>query len=184
MQDILKESKTEFDKILGWFRGEISSLRTGRATPALVEDVEVEYYGTRTGLKHIASLSAPDPRTIVIQPWDKGALESIAKAIESSSLNLKPVVDSDVVRLSLPTLTEERRKDLIKLLGEKAEEARIRSRHTRDEALRKVQDKEKAKEISEDDKFRAKNELQKAIDEFNAKLKEVEEKKEREILET
>jgi len=181
MQDVLTDLKSKLERTIEWFRGEISSLRTGRATPALVEDLEVEYYGSKSPLKHIASISTPDSRTIVIQPWDKNALQAIGKAIEHSSLNMNPIADKEIIRLALPALTEERRKDLIKILNTKWEEARVRSRRERDEAWREVQDREKEKKISEDEKFRAKDELQKRVDEFNATLEDVRSKKEQEI---
>lgn len=181
MHDVIKEAKTEYEKIISWFRGEIASLRTGRATPVLVEDIEVDMYGTKSKLKHVASISTPDSKTIVIQPWDKSALQSIGTAIEHTNLNLRPVVDSDVVRISLPQLTAERRKDLIKILNEKAEEARVSSRHIRDEALKAIEKMEKEKQISEDEKFRSKQDLQKGIDAFNASIQEIRDKKEQEI---
>lgn len=183
MQQILKKMENEFASIREWFRGEIVSLRTGRASPALLEDLEVEYYGAKTPLKHIASISTPDARSLVIQPWDKGALEAIGKAIETSSLNLAPIADGDHIRLSLPQMTQERRKDLLKILGAKAEEARVRSRRARDEAWKDVQQSEKDKTISEDEKFRAKDELQKKMDGFNTELENVRGKKEKEIME-
>lgn len=167
---------------VAWFRGEVASLRTGRATPALVEDIEVEHYGTKQLLKHIASISTPDPRTIIIQPWDKTMLEAIGRAIESSSLHVAPVALTDSVRVALPQLTEERRKDLLKLLNTKAEEARVRSRKRRDEAWKDVQQAEKDRAISEDEKFRAKDALQKCMDEFNASLEGARAKKEEEIM--
>ncbi|TSC80927.1 MAG: ribosome recycling factor [Parcubacteria group bacterium Gr01-1014_29] len=175
--------ENEFASIREWFRSEIASLRTGRASPALLEDLEVEYYGAKTPLKHIASISTPDARSLVIQPWDKAALEAIAKAIENSPLYIVPIADGDHIRLTLPQLTEERRKDLLKILSAKAEEARVRSRRVRDEAWKDVQAAEKEKTISEDEKFRAKDELQKKMDGFNTELENVREKKEKEIME-
>lgn len=183
MQDILKKFEQELAGAKEWFRAEIVSLRTGRATPALVEDLEVEYYGTKTLLKHIASISAPDARSLVIQPWDKGALEAISKAIENSSLHIAPIADGDHIRLALPPLTEERRKDLLKLLNAKTEEARVRTRRGRDDAWKDIQQAEKERTISEDEKFRAKDELQKKMDVFQDELEEVRAKKEKEIME-
>lgn len=178
-----KKLREDLDKFIDWFKNEVASLRTGRATPALVEDLIVEYYGAKTPLKHIASISTPDARTIVIQPWDKGALEPIGKAIESSPLHLAPIAEKDLVRLSLPPLTEDRRKDLVKILNAKTEEARVKSRQRRDEVWKKVQEAEKDHKISEDEKFRAKDELQKFMDEFNETLEAARSKKEKEVLE-
>lgn len=183
MQQILKKMENEFVSIREWFRGEIVSLRTGRASPALLEDLEVEYYGIKTPLKQIASISTPDARSLVIQPWDKGALEAIGKAIEHSPLHITPIADGDHIRLTLPPLTEERRKDLLKILGVKTEEARVRARRARDEAWKDIQQSEKDKTISEDEKFRAKDELQKKMDGFNTELENVRGKKEKEIME-
>jgi ribosome recycling factor len=183
MQDIIKNLKAELGSILEWYKSEITTLRTGRATPAIVEDLDVDMYGTRSPLKHIASISTPDPRTILISPWDKGALPAIQSAIESSSLNMNPVADKDSIRLSLPPLTEERRKDMIKLLGAKTEEGRVKSRHSRDEAVKKLQDMEKAKQISEDERFRTKDSIQKEVDSFNDSIEKIRSEKEREIME-
>src|SRR3989338_2515012 len=183
MKDILKKFEEELHNANAWFRAEISSLRTGRATPALVEDLEVDYYGAKTPLKHIASISAPDARSLVIQPWDKGALEAIGKAIENSSLNFAPIADGDHIRLTLPQLTEERRKDLLKILNGKTEEARMKTRRTRDDAWKDIQQSEKDKIISEDEKFRVKDELQKKMEGFNIELENLRERKEKEIME-
>src|SRR3989338_6791365 len=135
--------KEKLNKVIEYFKGEIAVLRTGRATPAVVENLPVDYYGTKTPLKALASISTPDPRQILIQPWDKGALQPIEKAIQSSQLGLNPVVDGVYIRLNLSQLTEERRKDLIKILGQKAEETKISVRKAREEGLRVVDDAEK-----------------------------------------
>lgn len=177
--DLLKE---KLNKITEHFKGEIAILRTGRATPALVEDLAVDYYGTKTPLKALASISTPDPKQILIQPWDKGSLQPIEKAIQTSQLGLNPVVDGAQVRLNLPQLTEERRKDLIKLLGQKSEEAKIGVRKAREEALKEVDEQEKKKAISEDEKFRKKSEVQKTVDEINKKIEEIVNAKEKEIM--
>lgn len=177
--DLLKE---KLSNIISHFKGEIAVLRTGRATPALVEDLAVDYYGTKTPLKALASISIPDPKQILIQPWDKGALQPIEKAIQSSPLGMNPIVDGAQVRLNLPQLTEERRRDLIKLLGQKSEETKISVRKAREEAIRENDDAEKKKEISEDEKFRKKSEIQKIVDEINKKIEETVNAKEKEIM--
>ena len=183
MKDVLKTFECELTDAKEWFYAEITSLRTGRATPALVEDLLVDSYGAKTPLKHIASISTPDARSLVIQPWDKGALEAIGKAIENSSLNFAPIADGDHIRLTLPQLTEERRKDLLKILNGKAEEVRMKTRRARDETWKEIQQSQKDKVISEDEKFRVKDELQKKMDGFNTELESTREKKEREIME-
>ena len=174
--------KPKFEKIVEHLKNEVASLRTGRATPALVEDLEVDYFGSKTPLKAVASISSPEPRSLVIQPWDKNAIQPIEKAIQSSSLGLNPVTDRDVIRLSIPPLTEERRKELVKLLGRYLEEARIKVRRDREEAVKEVDRKEKAKEISEDEKFREKSEVQKQVDEINKKIEDMGVSKEKEIM--
>ncbi len=176
------EFKQKLEKTVGHLKVEIASLRTGRATPALVEDLEVDYYGSKTSLKAIASISSPEPRSLVIQPWDKNAIQPIEKAIQSSSLGLNPVTDHDVIRLSIPPLTEERRKELTKLLGRHLEDARIHVRREREGMLKEVDRKEKAKEISEDEEFRQKSEVQKIVDEINKKIEEIGLMKEKEIM--
>lgn len=178
----MSDLKQKFEKIVEHLRGEVASLRTGRATPALVEDLEVDYYGTKTPLKAIAAISSPEARALVIQPWDKNAIQPIEKAIISSNLGINPVTDREVIRLAIPALTEERRKELVKLLGRYLEDARIRVRKDREDILRETDRREKAKEISEDEKFRQKSEVQKQVDEINKKIEDLGSAKEKEIL--
>jgi ribosome recycling factor len=174
--------KIKLDKVLERLKTEIASLRTGRATPALVEDLEIDYYGSKTPLKAVASISVPEPRQILISPWDKNAIQPIERAIQASSLGLNPIADKDAIRLVIPQLTEERRKDLVKTLGKHLEEARIAVRREREEAVKEAEKKEKIGEISEDEKFREKSEIQKLIDEANKKIEEVGLAKEKEIM--
>ncbi|MBI4225035.1 MAG: ribosome recycling factor [Candidatus Sungbacteria bacterium] len=178
----MPELKQKLDRVLEGLREEVAGLRTGRVTSALVEDLEVDYYGTKTPLKAIAAISTMEPRSLLIQPWDKGSVQAIEKAIQSSTLGLAPITDRDAIRLSVPALTEERRKELAKVLGKFVEEARIRVRHIRDEALREIDGREKQKEISEDEKFRQRAEAQKTIDEMNKKIEDMAEAKENEIM--
>jgi ribosome recycling factor len=174
--------KPTLEKIFAHLKQEVSGLRTGRASPALVEDLEIDYYGAKTALKALASISSPEPKQIFIQPWDKNAMEPIQKAILSSSLGLNPIADKDGIRLTIPALTEERRRDLAKLLGRHLEDARIQVRREREDALKAVDASEKAKEISEDEKFRQKSEVQKQIDDMNKKIEELGSAKEQEIM--
>lgn len=178
----MTDFKKNLEKIIEHLKSEVVSLRTGRATPALVEDLEVDYYGTKTPLKAIASISSPEARSLVIQPWDKNAVQPIEKAIQSSSLGLNPVTDRDAIRLSIPPLTEERRRELTKLLGRHLEDARIQVRREREEILKEIDRKEKAKEISEDEKFRQKGEAQKQVDEINKKIEDIGSAKEKEMM--
>ena len=174
--------KEKLNKIVDHLKSEIASLRTGRATPALVEDLPVDYYGTKTPLKALASISTPDARQILIQPWDKNAVQPIEKAIQTSPLGLNPVVDSSAIRLNLPQLTEERKKDLVKVLKQKLEEGKIQVRKIREEAIKEIDALEKDKKISEDEKFRKRQETQKIVDEINKKIEEIGMGKETEIM--
>ncbi len=181
-QELIKEHRKEFEAALGWAKAEAGAIRTGRATPDLVTDLVVDYLGTQLKVKEVAAVSTPSPREVLIQPWDKQALPGIEKAIRDSSLGLAPVVDGTSVRLTVPALTEERRREYAKLLGSKIEEARIRIRHVREEILKKVQHAVKEGEAREDEARQAKDALQKVVDEFNGKLEELQQKKEAELM--
>jgi ribosome recycling factor len=178
----MQELKRRLEHIFEALRNDAAGLRTGRATPALVEDLEVDYYGTKTSLKAIAAISTIEPRSLLIQPWDKAAVQAIEKAIQSSALGLAPIADRDAIRLSIPALTEERRRELARTLGKFVEEARIRVRQVREEVLREIDRKEKEKEIGEDEKFRQRGDAQKVIDEMNKKIENLTEAKENEIM--
>lgn len=182
VKDIIDSQQTAFEKALSHFTEEAGTLRTGRANPGIVENLLVEYYNARTPLIQIASISIPEPRQIVISPWDKGALTQVEAAIRESDLGLNPVNDGSVIRITLPALTEERRRELVKTLNSRAEEARISIRNAREEAWKEIQEAEKGGTISEDEKFRGKDDLQKVIDGFNEKLEAVRERKEGEIM--
>lgn len=179
---MIEARQADFDKTIAHFEGELAKLRTGRAHPGLVEGLLVDYYNTATPVKQIASVTVPEPRQILVSPWDKGALTQIEAAIRESDLGLNPVNDGVGVRVTLPALTEERRKELVKVLNTKAEEARIAVRSIREEIWKTVQDEEKAGNMSEDDKFRAKDDLQKVVDGHNATLESLREQKEKEIM--
>ena len=178
MQDLKQKGSSIIEHLMS----EISSLRTGRATPALIENLEVDYYGTKTPLKAIAAISNPEPRMLTIQPWDKGAMQQIEKAIQMSPLGINPVADRDMIRLSIPPLTEERRKELTKLLGRFIEDARIKVRKEREDELRAVDIRFKHKEISEDERFRYRSDIQKQVDEINKKIEDIGMAKEKEIM--
>ena len=178
----MNDLKQKLDAVFDRFRHETASLRTNRASPALVEDIPVEYYGIRTPLKALASISSPGPRELVIQPWDKTVLPAIENAIQSSPLGLAPIADRDSIRLSVPLLTEERRRELVKLLHRHLEDARIAVRREREDALRAIDRRQKAGEISEDARFRERGETQKIVDEANKKIEDASAAKEREIM--
>lgn len=181
-KDLLNQKKTSFDGVLDFYKNDIASIRTGRATPAIVEDILVDAYGQKMRIKELASIVAPEPRSLVIQPWDKGVVEAISGAIRKSEIGLNPVVDGQTIRLNIPSLTEERRKEFIKLLKQKTEESRVKLRRIREEIWDKVQAMERDHEIREDDKFKAKEDLQKMVDEYNRRIEELENKKENELL--
>lgn len=180
--DIINKHKEDFEKAVEHFNIEAGKIRTGRANPSLVEDLLVEYYGTKTPIKQIASISAPEPRLIVIQPWDHGALSAVETAVRESDLNLNPNNDGVVVRINIPMLTEERRREMVKVLNQKNEEARIMVRSIREDIWREIQDSEKRGEISEDDKFKGRGNLQEIVDEYNKKIELARGKKESEIM--
>lgn len=182
MENLINDKKTDLDKTLEYLKEELSKLRTGRANPSLVESILVDYYGTKTPLKQLASINVPEARLIAINPWDKGALAGIESSIRSSDLGFNPVNDGQVIRINIPALTEERRRDLVKVLNQKAEEARITIRNIREETWKEIQSREESGAISEDEKFRGKDMLQKVVDEYNEKIEKTREVKEKEIM--
>lgn len=178
----MQEFKKQLNAILARFQQEIASLRTGRATPALVEDIEVESYDAKMPLKVLAAISSPDSRSLLITPWDKTNLPAIEKSLQSSSLGVNPITDKNTIRITLPALTEERRKEMTKILGRFSEDARIQARKAREMELRAVEREKESGNISEDEKFRRKSEIQKVVDETNAKIEEMRATKEKELL--
>ncbi|MDQ1284186.1 MAG: ribosome recycling factor [Patescibacteria group bacterium] len=182
INSLIEKNKGEFEKALEHFKGELGQFRTGRASAALVENLSVDYYGSKSPMKQIASITVPEPRTIAISPWSKDSLVSIEKAIRESQLNLNPMNDGQMVRINIPPLTEERRKELVKVLGQKAEEARVSVRKTRESVWDEIQELEKAGQIGEDDKFAGKDKLQKVVDEYNRVIEDMRQNKEKEIM--
>jgi len=180
-KEIIDKIRPELDKVINFLERELAKIRTGKATPSLVEDIEVECFGQKFLLKQLAAISISGPRQILIQPWDKSYLEPIEKAVQRSAIGTSPIVDKDLIHLSLPNLSEEYRKNLLKILSEKMEEARKTIRHWREVAWDEIQAKTTTSEIREDDKFRAKDELQDLIDEYNQKIEEIGERKKKEI---
>ena len=180
--EIINLHKESLEKAIEHFHIETGKIRTGRASASLVEDIMVDYYGAKTPLKQIASINIPEPRSIAIQPWDRGALAAIEGAIRSSDLNLNPMNDGILVRVSIPMLTEERRREMVKMLNQKAEESRIAVRSVREEILKEIKDAEKAGDISEDDEFKAKEKVQEIVEQYNKKIEELRAKKEVEVM--
>lgn len=181
-KDLINQKKKDFDAAFEFAKNEAGAIRTGRANPALVEDLPVEYMGSRMRVKELASITTPEPRVIMIQPWDSSAVPLIEKSIRESTLGLNPANDGHAIRLTIPSLTEERRKEFIKILHQKMEEAKIRARNVREDVLKKVQAEVKAKTAREDDTRLAKEELQKIIDDLNKKIDELVKKKEQELM--
>ena len=181
-QKIIESKKEQMDKAIERFKDEMLKIRTGRANPALIEDLMVDYYGTKTPLKQIANINVPEPRVLVIQPWSADSLANIEAAIKMSDLNLSPNNDGEVIRINIPPLNEERREELVKILNKKAEEARIAVRNAREDAWQEIQDLEKSGQIAEDDKFRGKDKLQEVVNEYNEKIEELRDAKEEDIM--
>jgi ribosome recycling factor len=179
--NIVDLHKEEFQDAIEYLRRDISSLRTGRATPALVEDISIEAYGTHQPLKAVASISVLDAKTLAIEPWDKSVMLAVEQGIRKSDLGMSPVNDGKLIRIPLPDLSTERRQELIKVLHQKLEQAKISIRKIREEVKQVVEKSAKAKEISEDEKFKQFDELEKLVKESNDKIKVVGEEKEKEI---
>lgn len=182
MHSILQDAKDRMGKTVSVLREDLQTLRAGRATPAIVEKVFVDYYGAQTPLQQVAQISAPEARLLVIQPWDKSMLPAIEKAIQKSDLGLTPSSDGSVVRLQIPALTEERRKELVRTLHKKAEEERIAIRNVRRDAVDQIKAEQKQAKISEDESRRMQDDLQKITDQHIAEIDQTVQAKEKEIL--
>lgn len=178
---ITKEAEVKMKGAIDAIQKQFATIRTGRAHPSLVEAIKVDYYGTKTPLKQLANITAPEPRLLVVQPWDKGSVDLIMKAIMTSDVGITPQNDGKVLRLSMPQLTQERRDELTKVLHRIAEEGRISVRNARHHALEESQKLEKDKKITEDDKFLTKDKVQKLTDEHIEKIDKALADKEKEI---
>jgi ribosome recycling factor len=182
MQAVLKDLDTRMNTALEALAREFATVRTGRASTAILDAVRVDYYGTPTPISQMASLSTPDARTLVIQPWEAAQIKEIEKAITKADLGVTPVNDGKLIRLTMPTPTEERRKQLVKTVGKMAEDARVAVRNIRREANDKLKVLAKDKKVSEDDERRGHDQIQKTTDRFIAKVDDTMKKKEQEIL--
>lgn len=183
IKDALRESESRMKSSLQFLKDDLAGIRTGRATPALVERLPVEYYGVPTPLQQLATFSVPEPRQILIKPFDPASIKDIEKAIQVSDLGLTPSNDGKAIRLNLPPLTAERRQELVRLVGARVEESRVAVRNIRRDTIKDLREFEEEKLISEDDLKRAEEDIQKLTDEYIEKLNEVGEEKEEEILE-
>ena len=180
IEELQNKTQEKMDKALQALRNELTNIRTGRATPSLLDQVKVDYYGAPTPVTQVANVSVPEPRMIVIQPWDRSLLKVIEKAIMTSDLGLNPNNDGTVIRLNLPLLTEERRKELVKVVNKKGEASRVEIRNIRRDFNDAVKKQVKAKEITEDDAKDATDFSQKLTDKFMKKIDDVLAQKEKE----
>ena len=183
IDEILASADTKMGKTIEVLQRELAAIRTGRASPALVENIRVDHYGVPTPIGQVAAISIPEARTIIIKPWDKGALSSIERAILKSDLGLNPANDGNVIRLTIPQLTEERRRELVRVVRKRVEEGRIAIRNIRREAMEELRSLVRNKEISEDEQKRALDWLQRLTDSFIHETNSIAEGKEAEIME-
>jgi len=183
IKDTLREAAERMQAALNTLEEDLSGIRTGRASPALVERLTVDYYGIYTPMIQLASISVPEPRQLLIRPFDPGSLKDLEKAILASDLGLTPNSDGKVIRLTIPQLTEERRKELVKVVHNRMEETRVKIRNVRRDLIRDLREFEKEGLISEDDQERGEKELQELTDKMNDKVEEIGEHKEKEIME-
>lgn len=182
MSEYINSQKPDFEKVVEHFKKELSSLRVGRAAPSLIENIQAESYGVLTSIVHLASITVRDPKNMVVQPWDKNNLKAIEKALQEAELGANISIDSGVIRVSLPPMTEETRKEVIKKLNQKAEEGRVSIRNKREKIKEEIISQEKNKKITEDEKFKSLEELDNLVKDYNNKIKELAKKKEEEIM--
>jgi ribosome recycling factor len=179
----LADARNKMQKAIGHLKEEMGSIRTGRASPALLSRITVDYYGATVPLQQLASITVPEPRTLLVQPFDKNSIQSIEKALQSSDLGITPSNDGQVIRLSIPQLTEERRRELVKVVSGRAEDGRVAVRNVRRHHKDELEKLEKDRAISEDDLKRAEKELQRLTDQFVAEVDEILVHKEQELKE-
>ena len=183
INDVMSEAEERMRRAVAVLRDDLLTIRTGRASPALVDRMRVDYYGTPTPLNQLATISAPEPRLLVVRPWDPGALSAIEKSILKSDLGLTPNTDGKVIRLPIPQLTEERRRELARAVNQRVEEGHVAVRNIRRDSLKDLQDLEKEKLIPEDDFYRGKDRLQDLTDKYIAEMDELGRLKQEEIME-
>ncbi len=183
IKDLLEELDVRMNRAVDALRNDLMTIRTGRASPALLERLPVEYYGTMTPLNQMASISAPEPRLLTIRPWDASALSTIEKAILKSELGLTPQNDGKLIRMTIPRLTEERRRELVKVVQRRVEEGKIALRNIRRDAIADLRDFQKEKIITEDELHDGRDQVQELVNKFADKMSELGQRKEQEILE-
>ncbi len=182
IDQIINSHKEGFNKVMDHFKFELGSVRTGRANPALLSTVQVESYGSKMSLEHVASVTVSDARTLTISPWDKSQIQAIEKGIQVANLGFNPSNDGVVIRITLPPLNEERRKEMVKLVGQLAEKARIGIRNVREDVIREMKKAEGDGKISKDDLTHGQKKLQEFIDKLNDEIKQHAESKEKEVM--
>ncbi|MBR9989477.1 MAG: ribosome recycling factor [Gemmatimonadetes bacterium] len=178
-----REAQSQMDRSIEALRREFSSVRTGKASPVLLDTVRVDAYGSKMPLNQVASVSSPEPRMLIVQPWDKGLLQEIEKAIRNSELGLNPANDGNIIRVPVPALNEERRRDMVKMLHKIAEEGRVGIRHARQEANKEIKRLQADSEMSEDEARRETDRIQKLTDEHTARIDSLLKAKEEEVME-
>lgn len=178
-----KEARAQMEKALEAMRREFSGVRTGKASPALLDIVRVDAYGSKMPLNQVATVSAPEPRMLIVQPWDKGLVAPVEKAIRNAELGLNPATDGGVIRVPIPALNEERRREMVRMLHKLAEEGRVAVRHARQEANKTLKQQQSEGEMSEDDARRQMDEVQKLTDEYIGKIDHLLKAKEEEVME-
>jgi len=183
IDDALRDAEHRMQSAVMALDRELDTVRTGRARPALVESLKVEYYGAPTPLNQVATINAPEPRMITIQPWDKTQLGAIEKAIQKSDLGLNPTNDGNIIRLVIPALTEDRRKELVKVVHKKTEDGRVAVRNVRRDVLEELRKLQHDKQVSDDEERRAQDRLQKLTDKYVAEIEKHGQAKEEELLE-
>ena len=180
---ILKDTEHKMQKAVEVVRQEFAKIRTGKATTALLDGIKVDYYGTQTPLNQVANVSTPDVHTISVQPWDKGMIQPIEKAIQAANLGLNPISDGTLLRVPIPPLNEERRKDLVKLVKKFAEDGKVAIRNVRRDAIEHMKKSEKAEHFSEDERKKGEQEIQKQTDKFIKEVDHLVTLKEKEVME-
>jgi len=183
IKELIHDTEKRMRSSIQSLEDDLAAVRTGRANPGLIEKLSVEYYGSPVPLMQLASISVPEPRQLLVRPFDAGSIKNVEKAIQSSELGLTPINDGKVIRLNLPPLTEERRRDLIKFVNNRLEEARVAVRNIRRDAIKDLRDFQEEKMISEDDQKRGEEDIQKLTDRIGEEINEIGKHKEHEIME-
>lgn len=183
VEELMEDTELRMTGAVDALQRELNVIRTGRASPALVENLAVEYYGTPTPLNQLATISVPEARSLMIQPWDKQSIRDVERSILTSDLGLMPNNDGTVIRISIPQLTEERRRELVRLVGRKVEDAHVAARNVRRDTLDKLRKMERGKELSQDESRRAQGDLQKVTDRYIEEMDVLKALKEEEVME-